>query len=225
MRTHVTTGMQKISWGVALLGAGLLAGCGGGDQGPVPITETRAVGAPEPVPPGLTAADRLLPPAHVHEHEADPEAGTPALSASAGLTWTTPDGWTVGAARAMRLVTFAAGPDGVVECFIAELGGMGGGTEANFNRWRAQLGQPPLADGEFAALPTLRMLGQDAPLVEVEGTYRGMGETEQPGSKLLGTLAAAGERTFFVKLVGPAAAVDEQRAAFEALCASLKAAE
>ncbi|MCE9616561.1 MAG: hypothetical protein K8T26_19980 [Lentisphaerae bacterium] len=223
MKTRVSLSVGMIHLGAVVLLAGAVGGCGGGDTGPVPITETRDVGLPVDVPTNdLTAAERLLPPAHVHDHA----EGMPAdeAAADASLTWTTPEGWTQGAARSMRVATFTSGAGGAVECYIAELSGMGGGTEANFNRWRGQLEQPPLAAGEFDALPRIRVLGQDAPLVEVDGTYRGMGDTEQAGSKLLGTLASDGGRTFFVKMVGPAAEVDAQRAAFLALCESLKTA-
>ena len=205
-----------------------IAGCSDKPKGPVAISETRPAGAVPIIPTNVTSADRLLPrvPELPTDHppiggEEGGQAAAPpgAGEGGAGLDWDVPAGWVVGAVRSMRLVTFNSGG---VECYIAELGGMGGGAEANFNRWRGQLGQPPLAAGEFDALPKIRVLNQDAPLMDVVGTYRGMGDSEQANSKLLGTLASDGERTFFVKMVGPATEVEQQREAFLGLCASLR---
>ena len=163
---------------LAVVGA-VLAGCRRAQQGPVTITETRSAAPLDQVPPELGTKARLgletLPPNHP---PLDGSAGSgmpasPGAEAAGGapLAWTVPAGWTQGPDRPMRLVTFACtpeggaaaaqpgSPEGSVECYVAELGGMGGGVAANFNRWRGQLGQPPLKDADIAALPRITVLG------------------------------------------------------------------
>ncbi|MDA0577933.1 MAG: hypothetical protein O3B24_07535 [Verrucomicrobia bacterium] len=221
----------RLSMFACLLMGALSNGCGGNPESTGTISETRPAGVAPQVPTNLTAADRLLPrmPATMPSDH-PPVDGSGAMAATvavagaaSALAWELPDGWTPGAERPMRLATFTSGTDGVVDCSITELSGSGGGAAANLNRWRGQFGLPPLAAGELEALPTIRLLGQDAPLLELDGAYRGMGAEAQAGSKLLGSLAVANGRTYFVKMVGPAAEIDAQRDAYLALCASLHA--
>ena len=231
MPMHKSSSRDFIRLAAAVtLGGMLVAGCRRGEQGPVTITETRQAAPLQEIPTEQGTAARLgledLPP----NHPALDAAGVGRLPAdtdeagSAPLAWTAPEGWTQGAARPMRLVTFACGVESGVECYVAELGGMGGGLAANFNRWRKQLGQPPMSEADIAALPRITVFGAEAPLLEVGGAYSGMGQGQpaQADSKLLGTMASSGDRAFFVKLVGPAAAVDAQREKFTSFCGSLK---
>lgn len=208
----------------------IIAWCGAcqrSEDGLVAITHTREAAPPPTVPKQLTLAQQLgvvqqqLPHNHPPVGQGDASGAAEGADTQHALQWQAPDGWSQGAARPMRLVTFTSGAAGDVECYVAELAGTGGGAEANFNRWRAQLGKPPLASGEFAALPTIPILGGEAPFLEVTGTYRGMGDTEKANSKLLGTLTTVGGQTFFVKMVGPASTVDAQQSAFKEFCKSL----
>ena len=229
--------MHKISnrYGVRIVGglaiaSVLIAGCRRSEQGPVTITETRPAAPLRDIPPNdMDTKARLGMDAMPHNHPTTEGKGSsmPAAAADTSLVWTVPEGWTQGAARPMRSVTFTCGAEGAVECYVAELGGMGGGVAANFNRWRGQLAQKPLSEADITALPRITVLGSEAPFLEATGTYSGMGQGQaaQADSKLLGTMAASGDRAFFVKMVGPAAAVDAQRENFKAFCTSLKLGE
>ena len=68
----------------------------------------------------------------------------------------------------------------------------------------------------------MRILGVDAPVVEVQGGYQGMNGEQVSDAELIGTVVPLDGRTLFVKLVGPRAVVAEERDAFLAFCKSLQ---
>ncbi len=142
----------------------------------------------------------------------------PGATPSANYRWSVPSGWHVGPAKAMREVTLFAGAKDEVECYVSSLSGAGGGLASNLDRWRAQLGQPPLAAAELAALPRVSMLGAEAVTIEIE---RAADHAEGP-EKVLGAVCILPRQSVFVKLGGPRAAVDAQRAAFLEFCRSLE---
>lgn len=170
---------------------------------------------------------------HQHEHEAAAADQAPAVtepdSAPAvpdpladGLQWTAPPGWQQAPERQMRLVTFTVEGAPEVECYVSSLGGAAGGLEGNFNRWRQQMGQPPLTAEEMAALPKVTVLGQEMPLLQVSGTFTGMDNVPRDGQMLLGTVVQAGASTLFIKMTGPAPALSGQVDNFIAFCKSLR---
>jgi hypothetical protein len=128
-----------------------------------------------------------------------------------GLKWTVPEGWKEGPAKSMRLVTFSPADKPGVECYVTILAAQGGGLEANVNRWRGQLSLPPLTAAEIAALPTVRVLGRDARMVEMDGGASG----------LFGLVCEVEGQTVFVKMTGPIEALRAERERFIAFCKSL----
>ncbi len=151
-------------------------------------------------------------------------AGHPDLAATgtfdpATMLWTAPEGWEKAADRMMRAVTYNI--DGA-ECYIAVLPGAAGGVEANINRWVGQMGQNPLTPEAIAALPKLQVLGDTAPMVEVDGDFTGMSGEMQKEQKLLGAIATVEGQSVFVKMTGPAAVVSAQRDNFVRFCESLQ---
>jgi hypothetical protein len=143
-----------------------------------------------------------------------------AESMASSIAWTAPRGWQRAADKAMREVTFAAGARGEVECYVALLAGDGGGLAANVERWCQQLGaEPPSAD-ELAALPREPVLGGEGVVVEIA---RGAQASAPAGQELLlGALLIRSDRSLFVKMTGPRAAVEAERAAFLEFCRSLR---
>jgi hypothetical protein len=138
------------------------------------------------------------------------------------VTWsTTPEGWEKAPDRAMRVVTFKT-PEGV-ETYVSVLSGMAGGAAANISRWRNQMGvAEPVTAEQLEALPKIEVLGQQAPLVEIPGSFKGMSGEEQPNSMLIGTVAETPGQTVFVKMTGPEAAVQANKDKFVAFSQSLK---
>ena len=144
-----------------------------------------------------------------------------------GLVWESPAGWRRGPDRSMRTVTYFAGPEGEVECYVAVLGGDGGGLKSNLDRWRQQMGVGPLSSAELAALERIPSLGGDAVLIEVPGSYRGMSNEHVEDALMLGAMAlqsvgGAPERAVFVKLIGPRHLAEAERASFRQFVASLE---
>jgi hypothetical protein len=88
--------------------------------------------------------------------------------------WVLPAGWTEEKASKDRRATLRLG-DGQprLELSIVRLPGMAGGVLANVNRWRGQMGFPPLSDAEVAGeTERLQIGGQKATFVDLEGTQR-----------------------------------------------------
>ncbi|MBI5093670.1 MAG: hypothetical protein HZB26_14655 [Candidatus Hydrogenedentes bacterium] len=140
----------------------------------------------------------------------------------APFTWTAPDSWKKAADRPMRVATYTGGANAKSECVISMLSGPAGGLDANINRWRGQLGQTPLQSADIAALPKVKVLGKDSPLVEITGPYTGMDGAEQPGYMLLGAVSEVPGSTVFIKMIGPEAEVKAEKEHFIAFCQSLK---
>jgi hypothetical protein len=146
---------------------------------------------------------------------ADPDRST------SGLTWTAPASWRLAAERPMREVTFLLGENGEGECYVTVLAGTGGGALANVNRWRGQMGQRDLSSSAFGALLRIPMLGTEGVVLEVDGTYRGMGDELVERASLLGAVCELPGRAVFVKLIAPKALARAARDDFLSFCASL----
>lgn len=156
------------------------------------------------------------------------EAGSGPRTASAfdpgKLRWRAPEGWKRKPVEsAMRVVTFAASPSGRTECVVFVLRGDGGGVVANLNRWRGQVGQPPLSPEAIGDLPRIQVLGRRVPLLDARGDFDdGMGGPRRGDQGLLGVVRLLDEHALFVKMVGPAEEVAAQKDAFVAFCRSLE---
>ncbi|MGV3661309.1 MAG: hypothetical protein ACO1TE_14065 [Prosthecobacter sp.] len=142
------------------------------------------------------------------------------------LTWTVPEGWSESAtpdASGMRLVDLRFGPNQEGECYISLMPGPAGGLEANVNRWRTQMGQAPYTPDEIAKLEKKPFFNRDATFVAFDGDFKGFGaEQAQTGYRLLGLIHSAEQATIFVKLTGPKALVEQNSAAFDAFCQSIR---
>lgn len=154
-----------------------------------------------------------------------PEAPAAAATAASagGYEWIAPAGWTVDPAGSpMRLVTFRFGPDNVGECYVAVLPGAAGGRLENFNRWLAQMGEPPLQETEIDLQPTAMLFGEEVPMLIAKGTYTGMGTESRPGQVLYGTISTIDDESVFIKLIAPESIANDQFRNFQSFSASLK---
>jgi hypothetical protein len=84
------------------------------------------------------------------------------------------------------------------------------------------MGQPPLSAEEFAALPQLEVLGQQVPLLQVEGDFTGMDNVTRSNQMTLGVVVPSSAQTIFVKMTGPAPALSQEVDNFKAFCQSLR---
>ena len=163
------------------------------------------------------AAEAAAQPAGTGMSASDDVHGAPASA----YAWDVPAGWEQGPAKPMRLATFLA-QDGTCECRLFSLGGAAGGLDMNLNRWRGQMGQPPLTADELAALPRWPVLGKEAVYIEIQGDYTGMSGEKQPGQTFLGLVCPVDGQTLFVIMVGPQERMMQETANFAAFCKSLR---
>ncbi len=101
-------------------------------------------------------------------------------------------------------------------------GGDGGPIGANLDRWAGQFRE---GEGMAASKRGEReVAGLKVSTIESTGAYMGMGAAApRPGYMQLGAIVQAPGRNVFIKLVGPQATVESNRAAFEAMVAGMKA--
>lgn len=158
--------------------------------------------------------------------EAAPAPSAPAKlpsapMAAADLHWQAPAGWKELPASGMRRASFQVpGPAGAGDLSVVVLPGPAGGTLANINRWRGQLGL-----GEFSAADlqaqSKRASSPAGPLVVVD--FAGNGSNS--GTRLLAAILETPQQTWFFKLTGPEATVAGSRRGFMEFIAGLHPAD
>jgi hypothetical protein len=144
--------------------------------------------------------------------ELPPELRTQSLP----LEWTTPEGWTELAGSGMRIATWNVEGQ---ECTLMSFPGDVGGDEANIRRWLGQVGQsvPAEALAAFVASPAR---------FTTAGGFEGrlFDFADLPGAtgqSVLASIIPIGDQSAFVKLMGDAAVLKRQKAAFETLSRSI----
>jgi hypothetical protein len=151
-------------------------------------------------------------------------AGSPGMEGSVppppatagGLTWTLPSGWTEARTGGMRYATITPPVKGKVDASVVVLPGPAGGELANVNRWRNQIGLPPLAD-DAAMTKARKMVPTSAgPLAIYDFS------SDAQKSRVVAGLTVHEGATWFVKLSGDAAAVEAARPDFMKLLGSLR---
>lgn len=135
---------------------------------------------------------------------ASAEPATPAPAAESGA-WKMPAGWTEVSPGPMQQAKFSAG--GKAEVTISIFPGQAGGLLMNVNRWRGQIGLGAIDD---AALSSLSQQ-VDSP----SGKITVVDLKSDDGSKrLIAAIAQRGSESWYFKLMGDAATVEKERAAF-----------
>jgi hypothetical protein len=131
--------------------------------------------------------------------------------------WTIPEGWQQLPPSEFLLAEFSiSGANGAkAEVNVAELAGEGGGLAANINRWRGQLGLPPIAE---ILTSSIDVAGGRASLVDLTGTDS---KTGKP-ARLIGAIVPQNGQTWFYKLMGDPDTVAQQKDAFTKFIQSAK---
>ena len=136
------------------------------------------------------------------------------------IGYVAPDGWTEIAASGLRKAQFEVAD---ATCTITSFPGDVGGHVANIGRWLKQLNvDPPPSD-------QLQKFIEAMPAFETTSGFKGrvadlshfVGADPKDESILAGIIQRGGE-TVFVKLSGPRSTLDQERAAFDGLCQSVK---
>ncbi|MCX8063642.1 MAG: hypothetical protein N3G21_00525 [Candidatus Hydrogenedentes bacterium] len=137
------------------------------------------------------------------------------------ITWETPPGWQEASRKPMRVVTFTSKDKEHWECYVSIISSQAGGIEANIKRWAKQMLRDDLSI-DTSQSPKIVILGQDTPLIEIDGTYTTTQGQSLKDYKLLGSICPLPDMTLFVKMVGPKDEVEKQKENFINFCKSLK---
>jgi hypothetical protein len=170
-------------------------------QAASPTMDLSQLPASHPAIPGLTTAP------------AAPSGDKPA--------WTVPADWKEGELMQFLVARYViqGSGDASAAVNVSQLDGDGGGLLPNINRWRMQLGQPPMTDDDAAKLPTTDASGTKAVVADFTGTdTRGGGKP----ARLVGVVLPLNGQTWFYKLMGDPDIVSQQKDSFIAFIQSAK---
>lgn len=134
----------------------------------------------------------------------------------------TPAGWTELPPNpsTFRHMLWQVGGSPETECYLTVA--VGGGRDANLNRWvSSQFGQAALTHEQVEALPVHQLMGKPAKLVELQGTFQGRSGAKNDYA-MLGLISAEGDRVDTLKLTGPAAIVLREKESFLRVAAAIE---
>ena len=148
---------------------------------------------------------------------------TPQAPQDLPLTWTLPAGWQQDPqARPMRVATVvvdANGKRGELIVTRFRTGGFGSVVD-NLNRWRQQVGLPPVKDEKEVTPEKATVGGSEAKVYDFTGPAGADGNPPKR-NRVVMVDTPAGDAWFF-RFSGPADLVEAQRGAFDALLQSVK---
>lgn len=140
-------------------------------------------------------------------------AATAIPSESSKSIWKIPPDWKQIDPGAMLFAKFSiTSGGGNADVNVSSLAGEGGGLAANVNRWRGQLGLPPVAqEDEFSKMvSSIDVANGKAQVVDLSGTDS---KTGKP-ARLVGAVVPQNGQTWFYKLMGDESVVAQQKDAF-----------
>lgn len=215
------------SLSISLLSASLLFGaCATAPKEVTPSQTPVTAASNTAAPAGSTVAS-------AHGGGAPAAAAIPAAQTQTPIKWTAPSRWTTGPEKPMRAATYlipaAAGDAEGAECAV--FANIGGGVQANLDRWVGQFELPGGGDpAEKTKTSKQTINGLAVTTIDLLGTYKGggvaMGQTSAPktGYRLLGAIvegqSGPGSEVFF-KMTGPVKTMAAAEKEFQTLLKSL----
>ncbi|MBI5381096.1 MAG: hypothetical protein HZA31_04280 [Opitutae bacterium] len=174
-----------------------------------------------PIDGSASASAAGLPPAHPPIDGTMPAAGAAHAAAPTALSWTAPTHWQTKPASAMRRGSYAirGESDATADLSIIAFPGAAGGLSDNLNRWRGQVGLPPLSAEQLKS-ETLNVKadsGLEFSVIDV------VGETGGKRQRILGAIVPVGSESWFFKMTGPDALVAKEKDQFLAFLKTVKA--
>jgi hypothetical protein len=137
---------------------------------------------------------------------------------NAPLKWSLPKGWSEAkGGGTMRFATFKAPYAGKLEATVVVLPGPAGGELANVNRWRGQIGLPPLDEPGLAKARTA--LKTKAGALNV---YDFTSEGQAKSRLVAGYISTPDGSTWFLKLTGDADPVGKAKPDFLTILGSVR---
>lgn len=154
-----------------------------------------------------------------HSLRREPADRSSADNADAWVRYTAPPDWNEEPPPPFSQLAFGVGSGPrKVTITVSLLRGEGGGVLANFNRWRQQVGLPPITDQQLAE--SVESITVDG----VAGQYlEAAADGENPASEAIyGWIGLQQDRSWFVRLRGNAQLAAEQRTAFRDFLKSIQ---
>ncbi len=146
--------------------------------------------------------------------------GLPQASPGRTLTWTLPVGWVEEyGGGGLRFATLRPPGPGKADISVIALPGTAGGELANVNRWREQMGLPPINEAEL--IPQRTQVKAPAGLMSVFD----MDHSGRADGRLTVGMVQADTHTWFIKMTGDRVAVLRARPSFLSLLRSVRASD
>ena len=187
-----------------------------------PVASSNSAPVSAPVPPAATAAASTqaggYPVSGPDGDQTTIEVGGLTIPKPVTWVWTAPSMQF----RALQYAVPALGVNSPAAELVFSVfpAGDGGPVDANLDRWSNQFRSGAAAAESKRSQATVN--GMQVSRVESVGDYMGMGAAApRPGYMQLGAIVQAPGRTVFMKVVGPQATVESNRAAFEAMIAGI----
>jgi hypothetical protein len=133
----------------------------------------------------------------------------PRPTGKGALKWTLPKGWTEAQGSGMRFATLTPPGPGKAELSVVVLPAPAGGEWANVNRWRGQIGLPPLGEKELGS--ARKEVKTKAGLVSL---YDFTSQGQNQSRMITGLLTTTDGNIWFLKLVGDAGPVGKAKPGF-----------
>jgi hypothetical protein len=172
--------------------------------------------APPPMP--MAGANQELPAGHPPVG-ATAAPGASGVASAATLTFDAPAGWTPQPPLPLRVVSFTAGEgDQRADVIVSQLSSTSSGSYLeNVNRWRGQVGLPPIKQNEPQPSKPVIVGGIDGALFDLIGPA-----DQPPVRRMLLAWVPRGDQWWFIKLVGPQATVNQQESNFSHFLESIR---
>jgi len=135
--------------------------------------------------------------------------------AGSKLGWTLPRGWTEALSGGMRYATLKPAVPGRIEATVVVLPGPAGGELGNVNRWRGQLGLPPVDESALASVRETHST-KIGPVSVFD--FR----NEERSSRVIVAMAMADGNSWFFKMTGDLEPVSTAKPEFVRLLESLR---
>jgi len=159
-------------------------------------------------------ANSALPPGHPSIAMEPQAKDMPALppppmpSAADAIQWELPTGWAESRPGGMRFATLKPPVPGKIDVSVIMLPGAAGGELGNVNRWRGQIGLPPIDEaGRAHVRKEVKSKAGGVSLYD----FAGEGPDKQ---RMLAGLLFANDKSWFFKMVGDSTAVEAARPDF-----------
>ena len=127
-------------------------------------------------------------------------------SAAPQIKWEIPQGWKQVPPSSMRYASFSAGAgENKIDISIVMFPGEGGSDIENVNRWRGQIGLPPMSEAAVTSqITTLKAGDATFAMVDLAGT----------NARTLAAWVRRDARVWFFKATGPNAAIEKEKSNF-----------